>query len=972
MSILNKDYENIPGITVDYLDGNLHEGPRSPGATTKSVLIIGTATDGPTNEVVSVNAIGGPEVAARLFGGTMKPEFYDVNGELVSVDVPHGGTLIRAMDEMMNTGSDDIRLIRPTGKKAFTPVPLIQGPRKFRQRLVSLQGNVEHKETLTLKDSEMLLGIEEVVVASKADPSTPIRTITGADVAKYVEAKKSLAGKQELVIKGGNFGGDAHLTVKYKVEERTYTDVPQSDDGVINPSSTDAILTQDTANPLYFKPVHTQWSSEARHSALYTIFIDGIIIPEFSHTTQKRLWRVGKEDPSVVDETSLDAEGMPTELEYKQGGIRFTQAYLDEYTALGYPELLTDGSQVVKSSYTYYETNDVTKDLQHECVVADKQHVFEAEPNENTIVLSIEDEVTKLPIVLTEGDEYELVHGATGKVEQIKILGAKAPIKTPFLLEFEGTDEEAGEDEEERVVNFEAKYAGAVYSRFAVKGDVSSIRGVSFEIKDHPTEVGEKILTVRKPEEKRLRSEGDEFFTVDTSKIPGKTTVREFTNIVNNVADNNVLTLTMAPFNGNKPLLVESLVNTNGFVYLGSIYDADTGAFELYEVEDIVEQTISYPYMGSDGTFDLTSLKDTCEIYNLLDGEYEEVQEPGKLKHFKKVEEGLYSTLENYAVDQVYNSLVFSNTAIGTKDPKTGEIKFDKRKNFATQFAQHMAKATARTWEMIGVINMAPAPEITLRHLQEYIELACGVTTVEEGSDKEAYYLSKGINPHFKNRHYIYNIHTLDPILNQKKQPIDIGYTISNIFGPEAKMANMELGVYYAPAGGIYSSLISALDEKSATTNKKIDVLDLRYSLSESQHNMLLGASYVTMFARVRNVNNQKEFKVKSGITASGLRSDYHNLSTLRVVHAVVQAVKEAAEKYIGEADTLTNKNSMTTEVHATLDRFKDTEYLKAFNFDIQYPNNTGQISVAHIRLMLVPALELRKIITTVSVHSNL
>lgn len=972
MSILNKDYENIPGITVDYLDGNLKEGPRSPGATTKSVLIIGTAVDGPTNEVISVNAIGGPEVAARLFGGTMKPEFYDIDGDLVSVSVPHGGTLIRAMDEMINTGSDDIRLIRPTGKKAFTPVPLIQGPRKYRQRLISLPGNIEHVEELKLQDNEMLLSVEEIVVASKQDPTTPINVITGAAIDKYVAIETTLAGKKELVIKAGNFGGDAHLTVKYKVEERSYTDVPQSDDGVINPSSTDAILTQDPANPLYFKPVHTQWSSEAIHSALYTVFIDGIIIPEFSATTQKRLWRVGKEDPTVADETSLDAAGMPTELEYKQGGIRFTQAYLDEYNALGYPELLSDGSQVVKSSYTYYTTNDVTKDFTHDAVVADKQYVFEAEPNDATIVLSVEDSSTNLPVALQEGVDYELIADASGKIEQIKILGANAPIKTPFLLEYEGKDGGAGEGDEEHVVNFEARYAGEIYSRFAVKGDVTSIRGVSFEIKDHPTEIGEKILTVRKPEEKQLRSDGDEFFTIDTSKFPGKTTIREFVNIVNNNVDNNVLTLTMPPSNNTKPLLVDALVNTNGFVFLGSIYDEDTGTFELYEEEDIVEQKITYPYMGSDGTFDLTNLADTCEIYELLDGKYEEIQEPGKLKHYKKVEEGLYSILENYAVDQIYNSLIYSNTAVGSKNPKTGEITFDKRKNFATQFAQHVAKTTARTWETIGVINMAPTPEVSLRDLQEYIEMVSGVTKIEEGSEREAYYLSKGINPHFKNRHYIYNVHTLDPILNNKKEPIDIGYTINNVFGPEAKMANLELGTYYASVGGVYASLISSLDEKSATTNKNIDVLELRYSLSESQHNMLLGASYVTMFARVRNVNNQKEFKVKSGITASGLDSDYHNLSTLRVVHAVVQAVKEAAEKYIGEANTLTNKNSMTTEVHATLDRFKDTEYLKAFSFDIQYPSNTGNISTAHIRLMLVPALELRKIITTVSVHSSL
>jgi hypothetical protein len=100
-------YQYLPGFNITYKDGGLVV-PR-PIVTTDSVLIIGTATDGPKGEPVSVTR---PEDSELLFG---KPYNLMTNAS-------NGTTLMLGLRETYNAGCRDIRLLRIGGVVASADV----------------------------------------------------------------------------------------------------------------------------------------------------------------------------------------------------------------------------------------------------------------------------------------------------------------------------------------------------------------------------------------------------------------------------------------------------------------------------------------------------------------------------------------------------------------------------------------------------------------------------------------------------------------------------------------------------------------------------------------------------------------------------------------------------------------------------------------------------------------------------------
>lgn len=93
-------YPNLPGMLVEFKDGGmaLRTDPNPPN--TDSILILGTAIDGPVMEPVAVDI----NTAELIFGKDTK-----ANG------VPNGSTLIPAFKQAWEGGCRDIRLMRVTG-----------------------------------------------------------------------------------------------------------------------------------------------------------------------------------------------------------------------------------------------------------------------------------------------------------------------------------------------------------------------------------------------------------------------------------------------------------------------------------------------------------------------------------------------------------------------------------------------------------------------------------------------------------------------------------------------------------------------------------------------------------------------------------------------------------------------------------------------------------------------------------------
>ena len=102
---MQDSYPNLPGILTEFKDGGLQlrSDPNPP--PTESVLVLGTATDGPVGVPVAVD----PATVEYVFGKVTSPS-----------GVPNGATLVVGFEEAWAGGCRDIRLMRISGEVAKT------------------------------------------------------------------------------------------------------------------------------------------------------------------------------------------------------------------------------------------------------------------------------------------------------------------------------------------------------------------------------------------------------------------------------------------------------------------------------------------------------------------------------------------------------------------------------------------------------------------------------------------------------------------------------------------------------------------------------------------------------------------------------------------------------------------------------------------------------------------------------------
>ena len=99
-------YPNLPGHLVEFKDGGLQlTSDTNVEASGKSLLILGTAFDGPINEPVKIDAT----TVTQLFGSEVNEKGY-----------PNGATLTKYAKQAFKNGFTDVRCMRVTGSLAQT------------------------------------------------------------------------------------------------------------------------------------------------------------------------------------------------------------------------------------------------------------------------------------------------------------------------------------------------------------------------------------------------------------------------------------------------------------------------------------------------------------------------------------------------------------------------------------------------------------------------------------------------------------------------------------------------------------------------------------------------------------------------------------------------------------------------------------------------------------------------------------
>lgn len=168
-----------------------------------------------------------------------------------------------------------------------------------------------------------------------------------------------------------------------------------------------------------------------------------------------------------------------------------------------------------------------------------------------------------------------------------------------------------------------------------------------------------------------------------------------------------------------------------------------------------------------------------------------------------------------------------------------------------------------------------------------------------------------------------------------------------------------------------YAGLINTLAPQSATTNKQIEGVGALRLLSVRQANNLVGMRHVTMY------NRNEGLTVAKGVTGAHnvtqyIRSDYVNLSTVRIVTATVDLIRGVTNKYIGEPNNAPQINAMDAEIDQLLLNLKSQGALNGYDYSISSTPEQRVLGELDVNLTLVPAFEINTINVVISLADEI
>jgi hypothetical protein len=202
---------------------------------------------------------------------------------------------------------------------------------------------------------------------------------------------------------------------------------------------------------------------------------------------------------------------------------------------------------------------------------------------------------------------------------------------------------------------------------------------------------------------------------------------------------------------------------------------------------------------------------------------------------------------------------------------------------------------------------------------------------------------------------------------DENDYPIDLGKYISvvadNPFMRNNWLTSGYIGSFAASYGGFY------IDRKpsSSPTNKPIPKsISILYDFKPGDLDKLSKYGYTMLRRKTTGT------VVADAPTAALPNSDWRRLSTVRIVKLVIDGVRLAVDKYLGEGTSSSTRASMYTDVEKVLQKAKKSKDLQDYKeFEIKQTPSMEVSGVAQIHLRLVPAFELRVIEVTISVSKS-
>ena len=894
-------YANLPGHLVEFKDGGLQlTTSTTDTSSTKSLLILGTAIDGPVNEPVKIDET----TVAKVFG-----EEIDENG------FPNGTTLTKYARQAFKNGFDDVRCMRVTGSQAYTilsngvtddsidEVNVVEKEAWGTGKIYANEVNIHY----TYNKSGIFPGASEDIAVSTDGGETTVNPdvngntfrfnpFSGIDIIRgsvYPDQTIDLVIRPWNLVAGTADGtiADAGIQKTVKYEGQTTTDgkivvapvsyesndcefsvgnndtsapIPVNTNGVVKVTRDAYVDNTDSENPVNVNAVDVQFTVTKQDGNREITVSDADAPADATYTVETVQYYKGQENVAIamndiVDgnfDSSITVDGANT--------VVFPESCVDvplniergsDVAIADVKLLINNGQDSVDLEYT---TEDVTID---------------GKPFKRVKVSSFD-------------FEYSIATVTAGTIQ------VKYTYNLHQYYEFE--------------LKFKSQFGGSIYKDATVE--------VTKETEGSKTYT---VITFTKPSVKRVTS------TIDTISYSSK--------FIKTVDD---LILAMKNDSNNLNMFDVEIVKGEG-----------TDSIDLL---DATAGPVAFTYGGEDGvnpTNDEMFIALSGERYTMADVgttlvEGSNVKVTTDMVGYLKVQ-GAYQILENYNVDYIYPAGIYADS-VQSVNPQS---------DFQRELALLCAVLTYRTKMTHGFIDVKPNSNTTL-----------------VGIDK---YVSNLINGR-SNTYYMLDADG-EIVYDEDDNPMDIGWYTSVVVGPEPVMQSPKTGTYYGSPAIAYAALNAVIEPASAPTNKAIrNVQGMKFKFSNKQMDALVGARYVVFKLKNEGVNTAASSTpyVVDGCTAGAVNCDYARIATVKILQDVVDQIREVADPFIGEKNTLAQRNALSALISKRLGKLVELEEIQSYAFEISSSIQQQLLGEATIALEIVPAFELRKITTVVALRA--
>ena len=867
-------YPNLPGHLVEFKDGGLQLTSKTvETSTTKSLLILGTATDGPINEPVKIDAT----TVSQVFGKEVDAQGY-----------PNGTTITKYARQAFKNGFDDVRCMRITGTQAYTTIDGEQVTGSTEGTPVSVNGsgvlNGNDQDVMEIYDnntSTLVLAPENItddgvfkdnndnVLDFSSLQKNPYAGIT-IPANKFGTAVSSLTYTSD---KGLEF--TKTLGEIFKEETITF----QASTGVPN----------DESNPTsYSYTAEFRLGSGEKFFEGYTgtdsILLD--ILPGTSQftagypfyiTDTNDLTFVAVNDDTTgeligYDITLTVAEELQTDIDRTIKYWPYTEANITKTLAL------------TTNAYTVDCSSDISTLKASKTVVESSVAISSVKitKNDNTIVLNSTNSFATDDVTATIAD---------GVVSIENISGALSGATVEVVITYEVHTTRSFK------LKVSSQWGGSLYKDGKVA--VTKEDGYTQVIFTKPT--------------KKTQTAGVNTFGYSSKYYH---TVDDLIFAMNNDINNvNLFTVEILEGEGSDPL--DLLLETE--------------AKELSEGgDDGINPTNDEMFIALSGDRYTES-----DVNKVIDGITVEPWMVGYLKH-----QGAYQILENYNVDYIYPAGVYAD-AVQNVNPHS---------DFQRELALVCAVLTYRTKMTHGFIDVKPNSNTTLIGIDKYVNNLIS-------NHANLYYMTDS------NGEVVYD---------ENENPMDIGWYTSCVVGPEVIMTSDTLGTYYGSPAIAYAALNAVIEPQSAPTNKALrNVRGMKFKLSNKQLDALTANRMVCF--KLKNEGSVTASNVPyvvDGVTSGARNCDYTRLSTVKVLTDVVDQIREVADPFIGEQNTVEQRNALSALIAKRLAKLVELGEIQAYEFEVSATIQQQLLGEASIALTIIPALELRRITTVVALRA--